>query len=193
MVNGETVSLDAVGAKVDEARAKDPSAYVNIIAESGVKSAWIQKVKDELRKVNALKVQYTCFPNVQVQRRLEPSGAVRTLADYSKADGDIQIRLSAGDKLLYGSDAKAINPDDLFALAKQDVEKNNGVAFYIVIDDGSSYGAYSSAVQTVYYAFKSVREDLSMKTYGKPYDLLEMDQQDEMMRKCRANIFEIRN
>ena len=154
-----------------------------------------EQVKDELRKVNALKVQYTCFPkNVQVQRRLEPSGAVsNSLSAYSKADGDIHIQLSANDKLLYGgNNGKAIDPDDLFALAKQDVEKNNGVSFYLIVDDGSSYGAYSSAVQTLYYAFKSVREDLAMKTYGKPYDLLKMDQQDELMAKCRANIFEVR-
>ena len=195
VVNGESVSLEAIGAKVDEVRAKDPSAYVSIIAESDVRSEKIQQVKDELRKVNALKVQYTCFPkNVQVQRRLEPSGAVsNSLSAYSKADGDIHIQLSANDKLLYGgNNGKAIDPDDLFALAKQDVEKNNGVSFYLIVDDGSSYGAYSSAVQTLYYAFKSVREDLAMKTYGKPYDLLKMDQQDELMAKCRANIFEVR-
>ena len=29
-----------------------------------------------------------------------------------------------------------------------------------------------------------------MKTYGKPYDLLGDDQQDELMQKCRARIYD---
>ena len=89
-------------------------------------------------------------------------------------------------------DLQVIKQEDLFALAKGDVEKNHGIRFFFVIDDNSSYGAYSAAVQSVYQAFVSVREDLSLKSYGKAFDYLEEAQQDAMLEQCRANITEIR-
>ena len=105
--------------------------------------------------------------------------------------GDIQIWINSLGKLLYG-DGKytAVSQEDLFARAKKDIEKNHGIAFYFVVDGHSPYGAYSAALQSVYYAYKSVREDLAMNTYGKPYDLLGDDQQDELLQKCRAKIYD---
>ena len=193
LVQGEEVRLEKLGQKVLEARGDDASAYVSIVGEPDMKTLKILQVKEELRKVGVLKVQYTCFPDVKVQRRLDPSGSGNSREELMQTaqKGDVQIWINSLGKLLYG-DGKytAIRQDDLFARAKKDIEKNNGVSFYFVVDGYSPYGAYSAALQSVYYAYKSVREDLAMKTYGKPYDLLGGDQQDELMLKCRANIYD---
>ena len=192
-VKDEEVSRENLGQKVLEVRGDDAFAYVSIVAEPDVKTEKIQDVKDELRKVGVLKVQYTCFPNVKVQRRLNPSGTGNTVKEFMETakEGDIQIRINSLGKLLYiDGNYTAIRQEDLFARAKKDIEKNNGISFYFVVDGQSPYEAYSDALQSVYYAFKSVREDLAMKTYGKPYDLLGGDQQDELMQKCRANIYD---
>ena len=74
LVKDEEVSLENLGQKVLDARGDDLSAYVSIVAESDVRTVKIQEVKEELCKVGVLKVQYTCFPNVRVQRRLNPAG-----------------------------------------------------------------------------------------------------------------------
>lgn len=197
-VNGEKVSLDAIGEKVLEAQGEG-FAYVSIIGDPSLDSGTIQQVKDELRKVNFLRVQYVCEPNVSVRRKLERTESKTTMSDLPDVsrDGDVQIRLNDADKLLYirgrgMKDLQVIKQEDLFALAKGDVEKNHGIRFFFVIDDNSSYGAYSAAVQSVYQAFVSVREDLSLKTYGKAFDDLEEAQQDAMLEQCRANITEIR-
>jgi beta-lactamase regulating signal transducer with metallopeptidase domain len=193
LVKGEEVSLEKLGQKVLDARGDDASAYVSIVGETDVKTLIIRDVKEELRKVGVLKVQYTCFPNVKVQRRLNPSGQEKTREEFMETaqEGDIQIWINSLGKLLYG-DGKytAVSQEDLFARAKKNIEKNNGIAFYFVVDGHSPYGAYSAALQSVYYAYKSVREDLAMKTYGKPYDLLGDDQQDELLQKCRAKIYD---
>ncbi len=196
-VNGENVALDAIGEKVSEARGDDASAYVNIIGNPGLKSGRIQEVKEELRKVRALKIQYKCRPDVEVQRRLDPSGFGKDIVEFmaSSKEGDVQIRLNDEDRLLYirgksNNDYVVLNQEDLFALAKQDIGKNNGISYFFVIDDNSSYGAYSAAVQSVHDAFVAVREDLAMATYGKPYAKLEMAQQDELLEKCRVRIYE---
>ena len=192
-VKDEEVSRENLGQKVLEVRGDDAFAYVSIVAEPDVKTEKIQDVKDELRKVGVLKVQYTCFPNVKVQRRLNPSGTGNTVKEFMETakEGDIQIRINSLGKLLYiDGNYTAIRQEDLFARAKKDIEKNNGISFYFVVDGQSPYEAYSDALQSVYYGFKSVREDLAMKTYGKPYDLLGGDQQDELMQKCRANIYD---
>ena len=193
LVKGEEVSLEKLGQKVLEARGDDAAAFVSIVAETDVKTLVIQAVKEELRKVGVLKVQYTCFPNVKVQRRLDPAGSGNTREKFMQTaqKGDIQIWINSLGKLLYydGKDT-AVSQEDLFARAKKDIEKNNGIAFYFYVDGHSTYGAYSSALQAVYYAYKSVREDLAMKTYGKPYDLLGVDQQDELLQKCKANIYD---
>ena len=194
-VNGEKVSLDAVGEKVLEAQGEG-FAYVSIIGDPALKSGVIQQVKDELRKVNFLRIQYVSEPKVSVQRKLERTEAKKTLSDLPDivGDGDVQIRLNDSDRLLYmrgGKDARAVNQEDLFALAKEDVEKNPGIAFFFVIDNNSSYGPYSSAVQSVYQAFITVREDMAMQTYGKKFDELEEAQQDELREKCYVKITEI--
>ena len=193
LVKGEEVGLEKLGQKVLEARGDDASAYVSIVGETDVKTHVIEDVKEELRKVGVLKVQYTCFPNVKVQRRLNPAGSEQTREEFMQTaqKGDIQIWINSLGKLLY-VDGKytAVSQEDLFARAKKDIEKNNGIAFYFVVDGYSPYGAYSAALQSVYYAYKSVREDLAMNTYGKPYDLLEDGQQDELLQKCRAKIYD---
>ena len=193
VVKGEEVGLEKLGQKVLEARGDDAFAYVSIVGEPDVKTAVIQDVKEELRKVGVLKVQYTCFPNVKVQRRLNPAGSGTTRQEFMETakKGDVQIWINSLGKLLYGDGQyTAVSQEDLFARAKKDIEKNNGIAFYFVVDGQSPYGAYSAALQAVHYAYKSVREDLAMQAYGKPYDLLGDNQQDELMQKCRANIYD---
>ena len=196
-VNGEKVSLDAIGEKVLEAQGEG-FAYVSIIGDPALNSGTIQQVKEELRKVNFLRVQYVCEPNVSVQRKLERSEAKTELADLPElaGDGDIQIRLNDADKLLYirgrgMKDVQVVYQEDLFALAKGDVEKNHGIRYFFIIDDNSSYGAYSAAVQSVYQAFVTVREDLALKTYGKAFDDLEEAQQDALREQCSVRITEI--
>jgi biopolymer transport protein ExbD len=198
-VDGEKVSFEAVGNKVLEAQG-DGFAYVNIVGDPQVKSGKIQEVKNELRKVDLRRVLYVCGTDVAVQRKLEPYGAVKELSDFSEEsmDGDVQIRLNKDDKLWYikvvkvgKSGVSAISQKDLFAMAKKDVEQNNGISFYLIVDDDSSYGAYSSAVQSVYDAFVTVREDLAMQSYGKAFSDLEEDQQDELRQRCTVKIIEI--
>ena len=193
LVQGEEVSREKLGQKVLEARGDDAAAYVSIVGEPDMKTKCIHEVREELRKVGALKVQYTCFPNVKVQRRLNPSGSGNTVQEFLQTAqaGDRQIWINSLGKLLYADgNYTSVSQDDLFARAKKDIEKNNGISFYFVVDGYSPYGAYSAALQSVYYAYKSVREDLAMETYGKPYDLLGDDQQDELMQKCRAKIYD---
>ena len=196
-VNGAKVSLDALGEKVLEAQGEG-FAYVNIIGDPAVKSGVIQAVKDELRKVNFLRIQYVCKPDVTVQRKLEPSGAKPDLSDLQEvSERDfVQVRLNEQDKLLYITnpgkrDLRVINQEDLFTLAKGDIERNHGIRFFFIIDDSSSYGAYSTAVQSVYQAFISVREDMAMQSYGKPFDDLEEAQQDTLREQCSVKISEI--
>ena len=196
-VEGEKVSLEAIGGKVLEAQGEG-FAYVNIIGDPMLKSGVIQKVKDELRKINLLRVYYVCKPEVTVPRKLETSEAKPDLSDLPAMSevGSVQVRLNEHDRLLYirgrnNGDMLVVDQEDLFALAKGDVEKNHGIRFFFVIDDNSSYGAYSSAVQSVYQAFISTREDMAMKAYGKPFDDLEEAQQDALRGECSVRISEI--
>ena len=197
-VNGEKTSLEEIGGKILEASRSIDFPYVNIIGDPMVKSGAIQKVKDELRKINFRRIQYVCKPNVTVQRKLEPLETKPNLSDFPDviASGDIQVRLNGNDKLLYvrdsrKMDAHPIQQEDLFAMARQDIEKNHGISFCFIIDDNSTYGAYSSSIQSVYQAFISVREDMAVRTYGKSFSDLEEARQDELRQECSVRIIEI--
>ena len=197
-VNGEKTSLDAIGGKILEASKEIDLPFVNIIGDPTVKSGTIQAVKDELRKINFRRVQYVCEPDVTVPRKLEPLEGKPDLSDLPEVlrSGDIQVRLNENDKLLYirnqgKMDAQAILQEDLFTMARQDVEKNPAISFCFVIDDNSSYGAYSSAIQSLYRAFTTVREDMAMQAYGKSFDELDEAPQDELREKCTVKIIEI--
>ncbi|MBR3011956.1 MAG: M56 family metallopeptidase [Bacteroidales bacterium] len=197
-LNGNPVSLDEVGKKVNDVRGEDNYFYVNIIGDPEVQIGYLQDLKEELRKIDALKIMYSCKkPEVKVERKLEPIGAAKSVLEFMErsSEGDVQIRLNSLDKLLYlrtggKKDINVINQEDLFDLAKNDIEKNNGISFFFIADRGSSYGAYSVAVQSVYDAFRSVREDLAMQEYGKTFDELEEEQQDELREKCSVRIYE---
>ena len=197
-LNGNPVSLDEVGKKVNDVRGDDNYFYVNIIGDPEVPIGEIQDLKDELRKVEALKIMYSCKkPEVKVERRLEPSDATKSILEFMEGsnEGDVQIRINSNDKLLYirtggKKDINVIYQEDLFALAKNDIEKNNDISYFFIADRGSSYGAYTSAVQSVYNAFRSVREDLAMQIYGKAYADLESEQQDELIDRCHVKIYE---
>ena len=197
-LNGNPVSLDEVGKKVNDVRGEDNYFYVNIIGDPEVQIGYLQDLKEELRKIDALKIMYSCKkPEVKVERKLERSRTAKSILELMEGsnEGDVQVRLNSLDKLLYlrtggKKDINVINQEDLFDLAKNDIEKNNGISFFFIADRGSSYGAYSVAVQSVYDAFKSVREDLAMQTYGKTFDELEERQQDELREKCSVRIYE---
>ena len=197
-LNGNPVSLDEVGKKVNDVRGEDNYFYVNIIGDPEVQIGYLQDLKEELRKIDALKIMYSCKkPEVKVERKLERSGTAKSILELMEGsnEGDVQVRLNSLDKLLYlrtggKKDINVINQEDLFDLAKNDIEKNNGISFFFIADRGSSYGAYSVAVQSIYDAFKSVREDLAMQTYGKTFDELEEGQQDELREKCSVRIYE---
>ena len=197
-LNGNPVSLDEVGKKVNDVRGEDNYFYVNIIGDPEVQIGYLQDLKEELRKIDALKIMYSCKkPEVKVERKLERSGVTKSILELMEGsnEGDVQIRLNSLDKLLYlrtggKKDINVINQEDLFDLAKNDIEKNNGISFFFIADRGSSYGAYSVAVQSVYDAFRSVREDLAMQEYGKTFDELEEEQQDELREKCSVRIYE---
>jgi len=197
-INGEIVRLDEIGEKVIEARGDADFAYVNILGDPDVKLGIIQDVKEELRGIGLLRIMYSCKkPEVKVERKLEPTGAAKSVLEFMEgsSEGDVQIRLNSEDKLLYlrtggKKDINVIYQEDLFEMAKKDIEKNNGISFFFLADRGSTYAAYSAAVQSVYDAFRSVREDLSMQTYGKIFDDLEEEQQDELRNKCSVRIYE---
>ena len=193
-VNEEKVGLDAIGQKVIEAQNEEMTFYyVNIIGSPEVQTGVIQDVKNELRKIGFLRVQYKCEPNVEVQRKLEPSEP----STFSSKNGDVYINLNSLDKFMYskrgeGTGSKVISQNDLFGLAKRDIEENNAISFFLIADNGSSFGAYSSAVQSVYNAFKSVQEDLARQKYGKSFNELDEDKQDELRQQCAVKIFEAR-
>lgn len=196
-VNGERVSLGEIGRKVTEAQREMAFNYVDIVGSPEVKVGVIRDVKKELRKVGSLRIQYKCEPSVEVQRKLsptEPGEGLTGFINHSK-EGDVQVRLNSLDKLLYvgpggQKDINVIRQEELFAQAKKDIEKNNGISFFFISDNGSSYGAYSAAVQSLHDAFVSVRNDLAMRQYGKPFADLKEDQQDELYAKVSVRIFE---
>ena len=195
-VNGEKVSLDAIGEKVLEACAEIDFPFVSIVGDPIVKSGIIQSVKDELRKISFRRIQYVCKPDVSVQRKLEPMEAKPELSDLPEVfrSGDVQLRLDENDRLTYAKgngNENVVSQKDLYDLAKKDVEKNPGISFCFIIDNNSSYGAFSSCIQSVYNAFISVREDLAMKTYGKSFGELGDEQQYELLQKCSVRIIEI--
>jgi biopolymer transport protein ExbD len=197
-VDDEKVSLDAIGEKVIEARGDADFAYVSILGDPNVNLGIVQDVKEELRGVGQLRIMYSCKkPEVKVERKLEPTGATKSILEFMEgsSEGDVQVRLNSQDKLLYlrtggEKDINVIYQEDLYDLAKKDIEKNNGISFFFIADRGSSYGAYSAAVQSVYDAFRSVREDLAMQKYGKSFDNLEEEQQEELREQCSVRIYE---
>ena len=196
-VGGEKVAFDEIGSKIVEAGGAEVFSYVKIDCDPNLNFSYFRDARQELINAGVTKVLYSNPGTSGIQRRLATSDNGKIIYNETSLGSSafIRIRINAGDRILYvrshTGEVFPIDQKDIFSTAKKDIETLNDISFSITTDNATSYGAFSAAFQSIYDAFLAVRNELSIKSYGKPFDELDGDMQDSLREKCKVRITEI--
>ncbi|MCQ2273106.1 MAG: M56 family metallopeptidase [Bacteroidales bacterium] len=196
-VGGEKVAFDEIGSKIVEAGGAEVFSYVKIDCDPNLNFSYFRDARQELINAGVTKVLYSNPGTSGIQRRLATSDNGKIIYNETSLGSSafIRIQINAGDRILYvrshTGEVFPIDQKDIFSTAKKDIETLNDISFSITTDNATSYGAFSAAFQSIYDAFLAVRNELSIKSYGKPFDELDGDMQDSLREKCKVRITEI--
>lgn len=140
-----------------------------------------------------------------ISRRLPPLPSEDQKVEDQKVNrrNIIQVKINASDKLFAGNQPMDVsllkdkikefltNPSDDPNLPEKEMKEIEGLGMVPVSkgvislqnDRGTTYSKYISVQNEIIRAVNELRDDFSMSTYGKKYDLLDEDRQ-ELVRKA---------
>jgi biopolymer transport protein ExbD len=206
-VNGTETGFDGLGEAVKASWKGDGFDTVSLQADPEIPFGFIDDVKNVLRGVPALKVNYSSPGSAELARRLPPSKEVAEAAGMSliedplatvSRDNICVVRINSADKILYSTlDGLVVARDgqpglDKFTADAVETIKQlnpNGI-FSFRCDRGTSYGIYLEYQSALVSAYNTVREEYSMETYNKPMDALSEEERAAVLKAVPLAIYE---
>ena len=206
-VNGVETGFDGLGEAVAASWKGDGFDTVNLKADPETPFGVIDDVRNVLRGVPALKVNYSCPGSTELSRRLPPSKEVAEAAGMSliedplatvSRDNICVVRINSADKVLYSTPdglvvARDGKPglDKLTADAVETIKqlRPNGI-FSFQCDRGTSYGIFLDIQNALVAAYNTAREEYSMDTFNKPMDALSEEERAAVLKAVPLNIYE---
>lgn len=178
----------------------DKSMTVEILAPSDCPCGVVEDIKQGLRGISALKVQYAIPDLEPVTRHLPPSKeaaekAGATLRDsweviQSQPKENVHyVRINENDKVLF--DTTPINMEELNGRVSDVVRHNHKYVICYQVNRGTSYGAYVTAEKEMRDAVLLVRNEYAKSEYGKAFDDLNDEEQKSIIMEIPLNISEL--
>ena len=206
-VNGTETGLDGLGEAVAARWKGDGFDTVNLKADPDTPFGVVDDVRNVLRGVPALKVNYTCPGLAELARRLPPSKEVADeagmpliedpLATVSR-DNICIVRINSANKILYSTtDGLVVAKDGKPGLDKMTADAAESIRqlgpkgiFSFQCDRGTSFGTFIECQNALLAAFNTVREEYSMNTFNKPMDDLSDDEYASVLRAVPVSIYD---
>lgn len=178
----------------------DKSMTVEILAPSDCSCGVIEDIKQGLRGISALKVQYAVPDLEPITRHLPPSKEAAEKAGVTLRDSWelIQgqpkenvhyVRINEYDKVLFDTTPIAI--EELNGRVSDMVRNNHKYVICYQVNRGTSYGAYVTAEIEMRDAVLLVRNEYAKSKYGKSFDDLNDEEQRTVLIEIPLNISEI--
>jgi biopolymer transport protein ExbD len=170
--------------------AGQPQTTVTIMAADDVPLGVIDDVKNELRKLESLKVNYTSASSREgVTRYMPPYPSAPTAKKPNypeetfpgvKRENIFVVRINANDKIFFG-DRPRQDDDDMLQAGKDFLRKRGKDArFSLQADRGTSYGAYQHMQSLLWRIYEEVRDEKAMEVYGKRLQDLSADERAQI-------------
>jgi biopolymer transport protein ExbD len=206
-VNDVETGLDGLGEAVAASWKGDGFDTVNLKADPDTPFGVIDDVRNVLRGVPALKVNYSCPGSAELSRRLPPSKEVAEAAGMPLIEDPFAtvsreniciVRINSADKILYSSlNGLVVARDGKPGLDKMTSDAVESIKhlgpkgiFSLQCDRGTSFGTFIECQNALLAAFNTVREEYSMNTFNKPMDALSDDEHASVLRSVPINISE---
>ena len=197
-VDGETVALKDLKPYLENLISTEgPVQCISIRGDENAKMGILNDVKDVLRAIGQLKIQYTAPKESAVTRRLPPPVGVGGTVTPSEALQSVDrnnvfvVRVNSADKVLAGN-AVSASDADLLARSKEFIrERAPRAIISLGMDYGSSYMKYYSIQKLLKQAFDEVRDELARGQYGKALAELTPEELEAVQMAVPLNITEM--
>jgi len=180
--------------------AGEPQTTVQIVAADNVRMGAIEDVKIELRKQEALRVQYLSASTQDGPTRLMPpfpkvnqakkSDYPEVIMPNMKRENVFIVRINSADKIFYG-DKPRQDDEEMLLVGKEFLRKRGKDAcFTLTVDRGTSYGAYTHMQSLLWKVYEEVRDEKAHEVYGKALSELSEDELQNIYKMIPIGIFE---
>ena len=188
LVNGQPVALAELGQRVNALRGDAQSVTVNLKGDPKASIGAIDDVKDELRKIRALRINYQLSGEQGVKRFLPPHAGESIFQPIEDAIQSVDrnnlmiVRVNSRDRMFAG--AEEVKSDQQFLnLCKAFVRERKPQGIFILQSDrGASYEKYYAIQKIVQQAVDEVRDEEARSRYGKAYADLQPAEQDAVKK-----------
>lgn len=190
--NGEIIQLDDIS-KIVGTPLKAP---VIINADSDVPMSFISGLRDELRKVGVLKVQYASPSNVMsIISYLPPlsDGRVNVLppSSVSRELGDNSCKVLINSFGICSVDGvRCHNAGAIVKLCKDFIESHRNGFVCFAYSDMANYGIYQHIYGLLTSVYSDVRNEKSLELFGKSFSELAPEEQSVIWHEIPINIIE---
>ena len=171
-------------------QAGQPQTTVMIMAPDDAPMGVIDDVKNELRKLESLKVNYASASSREgVTRYMPPYPSVPTAKKPNypeetfpgvKRENIFVVRINANDKIFFG-DRPRQDDQEMLQAGKDFLRKRGKDArFSLQADRGTSYGAYQHMQSLLWQVYEEVRNEKALEVYGKRLPDLSADERSQI-------------
>lgn len=198
--NGESIAYKDIPEAVNSLIGSDKEAKVEIIAPAEISCGIIDDLREQLRSVPALKVQYSS-PNLgSVPMRLPPANKtvekigvkLIELPDAVKNMPKEMVRhlkINKDGKYLY--DTNLIMQSELLNMAAGSIRKNHQTMICLQTDRATSYGTYVTALKELSNAVSLIRNEYANEHFGKAFEDLDDAERSLVLKEIPQNIIEL--
>ena len=170
--------------------AGQPQTTVTIIAPDDAPMGVINDVKNELRKLESLKINYASASSREgVTRYMPPYPSAPTAKKPNypeetfpgvKRENIFVVRINANDKIFFG-DRPRQDDQEMLQAGKDFLRKRGKDArFSLQADRGTSYGAYQHMQSLLWRIYEEVRDEKALEVYGKRLQDLSDDERSQI-------------
>ena len=171
-------------------QAGQPQTTVTIMAPDDAPMGVIDDVKNELRKLESLKINYASASSREgVTRYMPPYPSAPTAKKPNypeetfpgvKRENIFVVRINANDKIFFG-DRPRQDDQEMLQAGKDFLRKRGKDArFSLQADRGTSYGAYQHMQSLLWQVYEEVRNDKALEVYGKRLPDLSADERSQI-------------
>ena len=188
---GKTYTVDQLKQIIPPHEDGQSLTTVQIVATDDVRMGAIEDVKEELRRLGSLKIQYTSPSGREGTTRYMPplprAQSGKKSADYPEVvspDVDREnlliVRINSRDKYLFGN--KPLQDDEeMLRLGKYFLrERGREARISLQADRGTSYGAYRHMQELLVQIFMDIRDEKALEQYGKHLSELSTEERNQI-------------
>lgn len=194
---GKVMQLKDMASYLQSLDMQPAVSCIQIKADANTRMGYIHDLKDVLREVGALKVQYVKpSENTSVSRRLPPSPKMPGVVSFDEAMSKIDhkdvcvVRINSADRVYF--EKGAYDQDaDMLRIGKAFLKKRGrNTCFSFVYDRGTSYGAYQHMEELLVQIYAEVRDEKAHEVYGKAISELSEEELQNIYKMVPMNIVE---